>query len=108
EARSAERALNQMLDDDVPDAYRRLAIERLASFYRYEPPIYDGRVLLFWARCRPLLHSLSPTLGWERYAARGFTRIAVRCNHDNILWRPHAGIVAAALDRAIDEEHRRQ
>jgi thioesterase domain-containing protein len=107
EARSAERALNQMLDDEVPESFRQLAIEHLASFYRYVPPIYDGRVLLFWARCRPLAHSLGPTLGWERYAARGFTRVVVRCNHDNILQRPHAGVVAAALDRALDEEHRR-
>ena len=112
DARSAERALNQMLDHDVPQAYRQLAIDRLTAFYRYDPPIYDGRVLLFWAPCRPLFHSLGPTLGWERYAARGFSRIALRGNHDNILQLPHAGAVAtaldAAIDRAIDEEPRTQ
>jgi amino acid adenylation domain-containing protein len=106
ERQSAERALNQMFHDNLPAEYRKLVIERLAALYRYEPPIYDGRILLLWARCRPLFHSLAPTLGWERYAAGGVTRIVVRCNHDNILQPPHAGVVAAALERALDEQHR--
>jgi thioesterase domain-containing protein len=59
-------------------------------------------VLLFWARCRPLFHSLSPDLGWGAYAKGGFDRIVVRCNHDNILSPPHVGVIAATLDQALN------
>jgi thioesterase domain-containing protein len=61
-------------------------------------------VLLFWARCRPLFHSLSPTLGWDHYATGGFTRVVVNCNHDNILEAPHVDVIAARLSAAIRGE----
>jgi thioesterase domain-containing protein len=51
------------------------------------------------------LHSLSPDLGWEQYAAGGFDRIVVRCNHDNILAPPHVDVIAKSLDRAIATWH---
>jgi amino acid adenylation domain-containing protein len=102
-AQLAERAVDEMFDRDrMPGAYRRLTIDQLEAFYRYHPTPYDGRVLLFWARCRPLFHSLSPDLGWGRYANGGFDRVVVRCNHDNILSAPHVQVVAAALDRALN------
>jgi thioesterase domain-containing protein/acyl carrier protein len=101
-AQSAERAFDQMFDHlQLPESHRRLAIDQLDAFYRYRPAVYDGRVLLFRARSRPLFHSLAPALGWEHYAAGGFDRVNVACNHDNILKAPHAGGVAAAIDRAL-------
>jgi thioesterase domain-containing protein len=104
-AQNAERAYAQMFDhQDVPDARRRLAIDHLDAFYRYEPVPYDGNVLLFWARCRPLFHSLSPSLGWEHYAVGGYERITVACNHDNILKAPHVKTIATVLDRALAAE----
>jgi len=103
-ARSAERAFDGMFDKpQVPEAHRRLAIDHLDAFYRYQPVIYDGRILLFWARCRPLFHSLTPALGWDHYAAHGFDRIIVHCNHDNILMVPHVSVIAAGLDEALAE-----
>jgi amino acid adenylation domain-containing protein len=102
-AQLAERALDEMFDpDDLPESHRRLTIDHLDAFYRYRPAAYDGRVFLFWARCRPLFHSLSPDLGWREYAKGGFDRVVVRCNHDNILSAPHVQVVAAALDRALN------
>lgn len=98
----AERAVDEIFGrDQLPESHRRLTIDHLKGFYRYRPSVYDGHVLLFWARCRPLLHSLSPDLGWEQYAAGGFDRIVVRCNHDNILAPPHVDVIAQGLDRAI-------
>ncbi len=103
-ARSAEWAVDDIFGrDELPEAHRRLAIEHLAAYYRYQPAVYDGPVLLYWARCRPLFHSLAPTLGWEHYAQGGFERIVVACNHDNILMLPHVRTIAADLDRAIGE-----
>ena len=99
---TAERAVDEMFDRDrLPEAYRRLAIRNLDAFYRYRPTVYEGRVLLFWARCRPLFHSLAPRLGWEHYARGGVDRIVVACNHDNILSAPHASAIAAGLDHAL-------
>ncbi len=102
-AQLAERALDEMFDRErLPEPHRRLMLEHLEAFYRYQPVAYDGRILLFWARCRPLFHSLSPDLGWARYAACGFDRIVVACNHDNILAPPHVNAVAAGLDGALN------
>jgi amino acid adenylation domain-containing protein len=101
-AREAERAVEEMFDQqELPDTHRRLVIDQLDAYYRYQPVAYGGRILLFWARCRPLLHSLAPDLGWTLYAGEGFQRIIVACNHDNILDAPHAGVIAAALDHAM-------
>jgi thioesterase domain-containing protein len=103
---STERArtvVGEMFDDsDLPTARRQLVVEHLDAFYRYQPAVYDGRVLLFWARCRPLFHSLSRTLGWEHFARGGFDRLTVACNHDNILMAPHVATIAAGLDSALD------
>jgi thioesterase domain-containing protein/acyl carrier protein len=105
-AQIAERAVDEIYGrDELPESHRRLTIARLKEFYQYRPSVYDGHVLLFWARCRPLLHSLSPDLGWEQYAAGGFDRIVVRCNHDNILAPPHVDVIAKSLDRAIATWH---
>ena len=98
----AEDAFDQMFDrEEVTDDYRRLAIERLDAFYRYAPAVYGGQILLFRARCRPLSHSLAPMLGWDHYAVGEFERVAVACNHDNILTPPHVGVIAARLDEAL-------
>src|SRR4029077_5220322 len=92
---AAARAVDEIFaDQPLSESNRVMVIEHLDSFYQYQPQHYDGRVLLFWARCRPLLHSLAPTLGWDRYAA-AFTCIIVACNHDNILTPPHVSAVAA-------------
>jgi len=101
-AREAERAVEEMFDQqELPDTHRKLVIDQLDAYYRYQPVAYGGRILLFWARCRPLLHSLAPDLGWALYAGDGYRRIIVRCNHDNILDGPHAGAIATALDEAM-------
>jgi thioesterase domain-containing protein len=100
----AERAVDEMFDRNrLPDAYRQLLIAHLQAFYEYQPVEYPGPVLLFWARCRPLFHSLMPTLGWEYYATGRFERVVVDCNHDNILTPPHVTVVASGLERAIRE-----
>ena len=107
-ARSAEWAVAEMFDDqDLPEAHRRLTIEHLDAFFRYQPAVYDGRILLFCGRCRPLFHSLAPDLGWKPYAASGFERIVVACNHDNILTPPQVSVIAAGIEKAIDEQETR-
>jgi thioesterase domain-containing protein len=98
-------AAREMFDHlELPAAHTELIIDHLDAFYRYQPTVYDGRVLLFWARCRPLFHSLAPGLGWEHYAAHGFDRVIVSCNHDNILKSPHVREIASRLDSAIRDQ----
>jgi thioesterase domain-containing protein/acyl carrier protein len=100
-AQLAGRAVDEMFDRErLPEPHRRLTTDHLEAFYRYRPSIYNGRILLFWARCRPLFHSLAPDLGWERYAS-GLDRVVVTCNHDNILAPPHVGVVAGGIDEAL-------
>jgi amino acid adenylation domain-containing protein len=104
-AQLAGRAVDEMFDRErLPEPHRRLTTDHLEAFYRYRPSIYNGRILLFWARCRPLFHSLAPDLGWERYAS-GLDRVVVTCNHDNILAPPHVGVVAEGIDEALNTWH---
>jgi thioesterase domain-containing protein/acyl carrier protein len=106
-AQLAGRAVDEMFDRErLPEPHRRLTTDHLEAFYRYRPSIYDGRILLFWARCRPLFHSLAPDLGWDRYAS-GLDRVVVTCNHDNILAPPHVGVVARGIDEALSTWHTR-
>jgi thioesterase domain-containing protein/acyl carrier protein len=101
---SARWTVDEIFDQrQLPVEHRRLAILHLEAFYRYEPSHYSGAVLFFSARCRPLFHSLSPTLGWDTRADL-FERVIVDCNHDNILMPPHVGVIAAHLDRAIEAD----
>ena len=106
--RDAAWAVDEIFGDrPLPEAHRRLAIDHLDAFYRYRPEAYDRRILLFWARCRPLFHALAPDLGWRHFAGKGFERIIVACNHDNILVQPHVGVIAAGIEKAITDEEGR-
>jgi thioesterase domain-containing protein len=94
----AEVAVDDMFDvADLPERYRAALTASLEAFYRYRLVPYDGSVLLFWARCRPLFHSLSPALGWDAFARGGMRRVVVDCRHDDILKPPHVGAVAEVL-----------
>jgi amino acid adenylation domain-containing protein len=85
---------------DLSRRHRRLIVDHLGAFFRYQPTPYDGRVILFRARSRPLLHSLAPSLGWNEYST-GFDRINVRCTHDNILTAPHVRVIAEGVEKAL-------
>jgi thioesterase domain-containing protein len=87
--------------EKLPEAYRRLLVANLEAFYLYEARPYAGPIVLFWARCRPLTHSLAPMLGWEHYATGRLDRIVVACTHDNIVSAPHVAVVAAGIEAAM-------
>jgi amino acid adenylation domain-containing protein len=50
------------------DSRREILGRIFQGFNGYQPESYTGRVTLFRASVRPLLHSLSPDLGWSRVA----------------------------------------
>ena len=73
---------------------------RILSAFHYGP--YPGRVTLFRARVRPLLHAHLPDLGWGSLASE--TRvIEAPGNHHTMTEEPHIRIVARKL-RAVLEE----
>ena len=108
----AEWAVDEMYANDaLSRTHRRLIVDHLAAFFRYEPAPYDGRVTLFRARSRPLFHSLDPSLGWEDYSTGGCPRrlglpageLAVRtrsgCRRHGPARRAHRG--SRPFDRAV-------
>jgi thioesterase domain-containing protein len=50
------------------DSHREILGRIFQGFNGYQPESYTGRVTLFRATVRPLLHSLSPDLGWSPVA----------------------------------------
>ena len=101
-SQQAAKAMDGMFGKDaLPESLRAVMTSQLAAFFAYRPQKWDGEVLLLFARCRPLTHSLLPDLGWSTFAAR-HRRVVVACNHDNILQPTHVRAVAAALDEALN------
>ena len=75
---------------------------RILSAYRYPP--YNGRLVLFRAVTRPLLHSHLPDLGWRGCVEGGVTVVDLPGNHQTVtrppIVRQLAAEFCAALDRA--------
>jgi arthrofactin-type cyclic lipopeptide synthetase C len=67
---------------------------RILEAFTYEP--YEGELVLFRARVRPLLHAHSPDLGW-RSVARAVQVITLPGNHHTLMTEPHIHRLAASL-----------
>ncbi len=69
----------------------------------YKPREYHGRITLFRALSRPLLHSLEPDLGWGKIARGGVKVIATPGTHLSITQEPQVKILADKLQVCLDK-----
>lgn len=89
-----------------PDTLRALVQDNLTAVGSYRFPPYDGDLVVFRARTRPLYHSLLPDLGWSR-CVRGRIRVVnLPANHQSLMRPPAINHLAVAFRRALDEAQR--
>jgi amino acid adenylation domain-containing protein len=86
-----------------PD-YQVAEIERaFKTFQDYQPPPYDGDLLLIRARALPLFPlRQAPDMGWGRIVRGRVTVKEVRGSHETILTEPLVSEVAEVLRDAVD------
>jgi acyl-CoA synthetase (AMP-forming)/AMP-acid ligase II/thioesterase domain-containing protein len=89
----------------LPECFR-LTVEANHTLYLdYVPKPYPGRVTLFRARTRPLLHLHGPDLGWKPLAAGGLEITVIPGNHETILREPYVQVFARRLKACIRKAH---
>jgi thioesterase domain-containing protein/acyl carrier protein len=84
-------------DYKFPEAFQRLMEGHYRAMRHYSPRVYAGRITLFRARVRPLLHMHAPDLGWSALAGGGLNIIPVPGNHETMLKARHVKVLAGCL-----------
>ena len=103
-ASSPLHSLHSWLDlEHLPDQRRSLIETNYLAWQSYLPRAYPGRVTLFRARTRPLLHSLSPDLGWAEIAREGVDIRVVAGHHWSIMVEPNVQNLADQLRTCLKE-----
>ncbi len=81
--------LESWLDmERLPAQHRSLVEANYLAWQSYVPRPYPGRVTLFRARTRPILHSLAHDLGWGEVAQGGVEIHVVNGQHWKIMTEP--------------------
>ena len=103
-ASSPLHSLGSWLDlERLPDQYRSLVETNYLAWQSYVPRPYPGRVTLFRARTRPILHSLRPDLGWGEVAQGGVEIHVVNGKHWRIMLDPHVQELADQIRKCLEE-----
>jgi thioesterase domain-containing protein len=103
-ASSPLNRLGSWLDlERLPDQYRSLVETNYLAWQSYVPRSYPGRVTLFRARTRPILHSLRPDLGWGEIAQGGVEIHVVNGEHWRIMLDPLVQELADQIRKCLEE-----
>ncbi len=86
----------------LPPKYVKMMESNLRAFREYTPKHYSGRLTLFRAGTRPLLHSLSADLGWSEWVTGGVEIHSIPGHHASILKEPSVQVLARNLQSAVD------
>jgi aspartate racemase len=106
-AKITQQPASEQLDDAVdtrslPEDFRRRMQTYFDALNSYEPGAYSGRIVLFRARIRPLLHSFTSDLNWGQVAAGRVDIVDVPGNHHTILQRPNSDFLAERLQAVLN------
>lgn len=94
--------VNHLFDvgDWTPELYAHVENNlRILGSFQYRP--YDGDLVLFRARARPLLHAQTWDLGWQSLA-RSVRVIPTPGNHHTLMLEPHIHYVARSLAAVVE------
>ncbi len=86
----------------LPPEFVKLMESNLRAFHEYTPKHYPGRLTLFRAGTRPLLHSQSADLGWSEWVTGGVEILSIPGHHASILKEPGVQALARSLQSALD------
>jgi thioesterase domain-containing protein len=86
----------------LPPEFVKMMEANLRALRDYKPKHYSGRLTLFRARTRPLLHSQRADLGWSEWVAGGVEILSVPGHHASILKEPSVQVLASQLGSTLD------
>jgi thioesterase domain-containing protein len=86
----------------LPPNFVHMMESNLRAFREYTPKHYSGRLTLFRASTRPLLHSQSADLGWSEWVAGGVEILSIPGHHAGILKEPSVQVLARHLQSVVD------
>jgi thioesterase domain-containing protein len=84
------------------EKYVKMMESNLRAFCEYTPRHYPGRLTLFRAGTRPLLHSQCADLGWSEWVTGGVEILSIPGHHGSILKEPSVQVLARNLQSAVD------
>ena len=88
----------------VPDDFRKCMETNYHAFQSYSPGPYSGRLVLFRAKMRPLLHGFTPDLNWRQVVTGGVEVIQIPGNHGSILQRPNVDLLATQVQAILNTD----
>ncbi len=92
--------------DDLPEYRQKLIESHIEALIHYNHAGYDGEVIVYEARSRPLLNPGTSANEWLAYVERPITLRMVSGSHSSMLQKPHVSELARYLQNSLD--HARQ
>ena len=89
----------------LPPKYVKMMESNLRALREYTPKHYSGRLTLFRAHTRPLLHSQFADLGWSEWVTGGVEILSIPGHHASILKEPNVQVLARNLQSAVDNSN---
>ncbi len=90
--------------EGVAPAYRKILEDNLQLYRDYVPGPYAGRITLFRALTRPLLHTFERDLNWGELVAGGVEICDVPGNHFTLVNEPGMRIIGERLAMALGKD----
>ena len=105
----ARRPSNIHLDDAidtrrVPDDFRKCMATNHRAFQSYLPGLYSGRLVLFRANVRPLLHGFTPDLNRRQVVTGGVEVIQIPGDHGSLLQQPNVDLLALQVQAVLNSD----
>ena len=94
--------------DDLPEYRQKLIESHLEALIHYTHSGYDGDVIVFEARSRPLLNPGNSVSEWKEYVTRPITVRTVPGSHSSILHQPNVVELANYLQQSLDHARESQ
>jgi thioesterase domain-containing protein len=88
--------------DELPEYRQKLIESHLNALLTYTFAGYDGEVILFEARSRPLLNPGKFAHEWQAYVQRPITIRTVSGSHSSMLHQPNVVQLAGFLQKSLD------
>ena len=88
--------------EELPEYRQKLIESHLEALIHYDHAGYDGEVIVFEAKSRPLLNPGNSANEWIDYVNRPITIHTVPGSHSSMLHKPHVFELANYLQRSLD------
>ncbi|WP_420643168.1 condensation domain-containing protein [Candidatus Leptofilum sp.] len=110
QSRDAGMTATDVIDqaDDLPEYRQKLIESHLDALLHYTHSGYDGEVIVYEAKSRPLLNPGNHANEWVAYVSRPIIVRTLPGSHSSILHRPHVIQLAEDLQNSLDQAQNAQ